>query len=310
MSTVTVPQVNPNDEITALSVNQGPNAIAAVLNGNIDDANISTISGSKVTAGTLPASASDVSSNPETRESETTGDLVASGLIWSATTGLGATMTSGVAYVSGKRLVVPAVASNTFTASRDTYVYVDNTGSIQYNPQTNGAVQPATPTNNQLIAKIITNASVVTNISDLRATGIGDVWRTWTPIWTNLTTGNGVLSYAKFKQTGKSVNFRLHFVLGSTSSVSGVITFTLPVALNSDLASFNNRGIVSALEMRDNSAGTSVFGQITINNTQTVVLQNYATSGTAITMASTSGTNPYTWAVGDIISCSGMYEAA
>jgi hypothetical protein len=53
MSLVTVPQTNPNDELTAVLINQGPNALAAVVNGQIDDTNVSSISGSKVADGTV-----------------------------------------------------------------------------------------------------------------------------------------------------------------------------------------------------------------------------------------------------------------
>jgi len=53
MTLVIVPQSNPNDEVTAISVNQGSNAIAAVVNGQLDDTNISSISGSKIANETI-----------------------------------------------------------------------------------------------------------------------------------------------------------------------------------------------------------------------------------------------------------------
>lgn len=57
MAHVSPQQVSPGDEITADSVNVPINQIAAQLNGNIDDSNISSISGSKIAAGTVPESA-------------------------------------------------------------------------------------------------------------------------------------------------------------------------------------------------------------------------------------------------------------
>lgn len=53
MGLVTLTPVNPNDEITAASVNSQPAAIAAVVNGQIDDTNISSVSGSKIANGTV-----------------------------------------------------------------------------------------------------------------------------------------------------------------------------------------------------------------------------------------------------------------
>lgn len=57
MTLVTPTQVNPGDDITANSVNAPINEITAVVNGNIDDTNISSVGGSKLSAGTVPESA-------------------------------------------------------------------------------------------------------------------------------------------------------------------------------------------------------------------------------------------------------------
>src|SRR5690348_2240761 len=129
MSNVTVPQAQPNDEVTAELINRGPNAIAEKVNGQLDDDNISQLSGSKLVPGTLPASASDAASNVVTRMSESMGNFIASGAVWSATTALNGTMTAAVLYIAGTRVSVAAVASRGFTASKDTYVSISSTGS-------------------------------------------------------------------------------------------------------------------------------------------------------------------------------------
>lgn len=265
MSLVTVPQVNPNDEITALSVNQGSNAIAAVVNGNIDDTNISTVSGTKITGGTLPIAAFDTASNPETRESETSGDLVASGLVWSPTTGLSATMTSGVAYVSGKRLAVNTVASNAFTASRDTYVYIDSAGAVQYNAQTNGATQPVTPANNMLIAKVVTNGSIVTSVSDLRIVGTKSAWTTWTPSVLPISgTFTATSGTGKFSQNGKTVTYRCVLTVTTIGTGTGLL-FTLPV-----VAAFSASPWGIGVGREDALTGNMAFVRVASTTTGTV----------------------------------------
>lgn len=55
MATVTLDSVNPGEEITADSVNRQSVQLAAAVNGNLDDTNISGISGSKIADGTLPS---------------------------------------------------------------------------------------------------------------------------------------------------------------------------------------------------------------------------------------------------------------
>jgi len=53
MTLVTPTSVNPNDDINDSSVNTPVNQLAAVINGNIDDTNISSVSGSKISGGTI-----------------------------------------------------------------------------------------------------------------------------------------------------------------------------------------------------------------------------------------------------------------
>lgn len=55
----------PSDGETAdaSDVNDQDNAIVAVVNGNLDDSNISSLSGTKITAGTIPATAMSASAN-------------------------------------------------------------------------------------------------------------------------------------------------------------------------------------------------------------------------------------------------------
>ncbi|SIC58356.1 tail fiber protein [Mycobacteroides abscessus] len=57
MSTVSVTQINPDDEITSAGANLPHNQLAAVINGNLDDNNIASISGTKIINGTLPPQA-------------------------------------------------------------------------------------------------------------------------------------------------------------------------------------------------------------------------------------------------------------
>ena len=53
MTLVSPSQSNPGDEITADAINNPVNEIAAVVNGNIDNDNISAVSGSKIANGSV-----------------------------------------------------------------------------------------------------------------------------------------------------------------------------------------------------------------------------------------------------------------
>lgn len=64
MTLVTPQQSNPGEEANASDINTPINQLAAVINGNIDDDNVSSLSGTKISAGTLPGTAHATGSIP------------------------------------------------------------------------------------------------------------------------------------------------------------------------------------------------------------------------------------------------------
>jgi len=131
-------------------------------------------------------------------------------------------------------------------------------------------------------------------------------WSTWPPSWTNFTVGNGTLNYAKYTQVGKTVVLRLKFTLGSTSSVSGAITFSLPVNLNADYAD-DSHPLIHDVRIRD--TGTAYFkGGAIVASSSTVSLIAKTASGTYVGEAATSSTVPMTWTTNDAFSVGLIYE--
>jgi len=167
MSTVSPTQIPNGAEITASGVNTPINQIAAVVNGNLDDNNINSLSGSKITSATIPAAAMVASANPETRFDEALPDFVASGCVWSISSGLNGDMTSGVVYVDGKRATVSAVSARAFTASKDTYVSVTNAGVITYSEVANNAAAPSLPANSTWLSIVITSGAAITAVDEI-----------------------------------------------------------------------------------------------------------------------------------------------
>lgn len=125
---------------------------------------IQSFDGSQVAAGTIQAAALAPAANPITRGAETISNFVASGVVWSATGGFLANMSSGVVYVAGARVLVNTVTGKTFAASSDTYVDVDTLANLYYLPVGNAATPPTLTANSQRIAKIVTNGSTITAV--------------------------------------------------------------------------------------------------------------------------------------------------
>ena len=128
----------------------------------------------------------------------------------------------------------------------------------------------------------------------------------WVPGWTNVTIGNATVA-AKYVRAGGLVVFRLNVTFGSTTSVSGNISFSLPVTAESvSLAT-----PIGILRMLDSSASAAYGGAIqqTVGGVCQLVVYDasatYLNGGTAI-----NATIPFTWATGDTIACSGTYLAS
>lgn len=131
-------------------------------------------------------------------------------------------------------------------------------------------------------------------------------WQSWTPTWTNLTVGAGGTVTAKYLQIGKFVYCDLGFVLGTGSSVSGLITFTLPVTAASR---YTNKFPLGHCYYED-SGVAGYMGHVQANNTTTAVLIYHVASTTNVTVAGTSGTAPFSFGSADFFYATFRYEAA
>lgn len=97
------------------------------------------------------------------------GDHVVSGFLASVPSpaSLTMTLTPGVAYVGGNRIAA-SPGFFAFAASSDTYVDQGPTGTRAYTPVANGAAAPALAANSLRLAKVVTNATQITSVVDLR----------------------------------------------------------------------------------------------------------------------------------------------
>jgi hypothetical protein len=85
----------------------------------------------------------------------------------------------------------------------------------------------------------------------------GTGWQDWfvdsdafTPTWTNLTVGNGTVT-ARYIALGRFTYASIKFVFGSTSSITGTVSVSLPVAAS---ATFTNQ-YIGQVRMLDASFG-------------------------------------------------------
>lgn len=157
------PFISGND-VTIARLETQRTTLQNVINGSIEG-------GVNIKSGSLVSADFSNAVSPVTRWSESFTNFVVSGMIAPTSVSLSSTTTAGTAYVDGTRVVVGSTA-HTYTASKDTYVFIHSGGYYVYTEVSNGASQPSTPANTQVLFKAISSATAITTVTDLRQLGI------------------------------------------------------------------------------------------------------------------------------------------
>ncbi len=145
----------------------------------------------------------------------------------------------------------------------------------------------------------LANAAITANYRSYQAAPQGFPQRfNFTPVWTNLTVGNGA-NTGVFSIDNNALTFQASFTFGSTSSIGTAPFMTAPV-LNGGL-----NGIIGFAELRD--TGTANYVGITVINANNIYPQLQNASGTYLTYSNLTATTPHTWAATDIININGVY---
>lgn len=126
-------------------------------------------------------------------------------------------------------------------------------------------------------------------------------WQTATPTWTNLTVGNGT-STQRYTVVGRMCTVHTLLTWGSTTSISGTVTCSIPIAGDT-----NNEADNASATLYD-ATGSRWFGRCYRASASTVGLLAMITSGSHSSSDLISATVPFTWATNDYISFSYSYE--
>ena len=125
---------------------------------------------------------------------------------------------------------------------------------------------------------------------------------TWTPTFGNLTLGDGV-STGTYTKIGDTVTIYGKLVLGSTTTVDGVLSVTnLPFSAASG---FNPIGNMRLLDQ-----GTNSFAAQVSVNTTSLTFRSAVANSTYLLWGQVNATNPFTWAPTDQIEFNAVYKAA
>jgi len=190
------------------------------------------------------------------------------------------TITGGT--IDNSTVTVDAVAGHTSANTGTVYGISVSSGTIGASALASGAVTAT---------KIGTDSSFAST--------------SYTPTWTNFSTGNGSVAGA-YQQIGKLVFGRAAFTFGSTSSVSGALTFTLPVTSVSYTA---DRECIGYGVAYDDSATTAFTIRALWASTTTAKAWTQQVATNVKDVAASSSV-PMTWATSDTLTVEFRYEAA
>jgi hypothetical protein len=119
-------------------------------------------------------------------------------------------------------------------------------------------------------------------------------WNAWTPTLTNLTQGTGATLSAFYARIGKTVVAQVYATMGTSPTVGGQFSISLPV----DIANSNRSISIGTCVMRDAGGAVSYLGSVLATSSAPSVarMQTIGTAGATATLSSQTATNPFTWA--------------
>ena len=133
------------------------------------------------------------------------------------------------------------------------------------------------------------------------------VWAAWTPTYTNLTLGNGVLTARYATGLGDTIHAYFHLLFGSTTSIDGTApTISMPVTARTGYVSTDKLGTATL-----HDTGTVSFvGAVRVGSTTTFVVDALDITSTFLTVESITASVPMTWTTNDVLAFEATYEAA
>jgi hypothetical protein len=139
-----------------------------------------------------------------------------------------------------------------------------------------------------------------------KARDLGDVvsnaaWTSYTPTYNNFTLGNGIVE-AKYKQIGKTIIGKINVKFGSTSSITGSLSVSLPIT-SKVTTNYLYPGLVV-------DAATAYIPSVFIFEGTRISGFALGTAGTYAASNNINATVPMTWTTNDEFFVTFTYEAA
>lgn len=164
-NTITIAPFVSSADVTISHLESQRSSIVNVINGGIEGGGVN------ITAGSITTIDLANTVSPVTRWDESFNDYTVTGMLGVTSASLTSDISSGISYVDGYRVALGATA-HTYTASKDTYVYIHSGGYYVFQEVANGAAAPSTPANTLLLFTAVTSGTAISSINDSRTLSI------------------------------------------------------------------------------------------------------------------------------------------
>ena len=165
---ISISTLSNDSQVSYETINTANNTIKNWANGNVESVNIKD--------GTITIDDMASTASPAQREGDHFNAYTKTGMLPVTDASLTSDISAGTSYVkSDAGLLYRAVTSATshkYTASTDTWVYIDTNGAFSVTEQVLGTPQPSTPPNSLLLAKVVTSGAAITSVVDYRVTTV------------------------------------------------------------------------------------------------------------------------------------------
>lgn len=166
---IAVQSYNTPNDVTVTNLENNQNIMVNAIN---------SADGALLQAGTVATTALTNNANPEERWGRAFNDWVFTGLTTPTTSGtLTSTTIAGEAFIKDtstnkQKFVEKGATANTYTATKWTYVDLNNNGTYTYVETGIDTAEPAVTANSIRLSRVSTNGTEVTNVRDDRVTSI------------------------------------------------------------------------------------------------------------------------------------------
>lgn len=153
----------------------------------------------------------------------------------------------------------------------------------------------------------ITNDNIAASAGIVLSKLAQSAWTTFSPTWSNLTVNNGTVT-AAYTQVGKGIMFYINLVFGSTTSISGQFSATLPASIKD--YGFGSAKAPIATVWYEDASNTNVMGTGAVTSAGgDLVFYCWNHGATYVSSVAVSATVPFTFGTGDSITAIGQFEA-